>query len=54
MGPLGIGTKFDHFQSAGSLPELIERLKMDATEGATSSARLDNIQAVMPSGPGAV
>ena len=47
--PLGIGTMFESFHSEGSLPELMERLKMVEREGPISSAKVGNIQAVISS-----
>ena len=50
---LGIGIMLESFQSAGRHPDAIDRLKIEAIDGAISSAKLVNIHAVIPSGPGA-
>ena len=51
MSSFGIGTTFESFQSAGTLPVLIDKLNSDVTVGAISSANNLSIHAVMPSGP---
>ena len=37
VSPFGIGTTFESFQSAGTLPVLINKLNSDVMEGAISS-----------------
>ena len=44
-------TTFERFQSAGTLPVLIDKLNSDVREGAISSANDLSTHAVMPSGP---
>lgn len=50
--PLGIGTMFDIFQSVGTFPGAIGRLKREATDVAISSAKIFSIHKE-PSGPDA-
>ena len=47
----GIGTMLDIFQSVGILPNSMDKLKSEVTEGAISSAKVFNIHEEMPSGP---
>ena len=44
---------WESFHSAGSFPQLIERLNKEAIEGETESAKVLSIQVEMPSGPDA-
>ena len=50
-GCFGIATIWLNFQSAGSLPDSIERLNRDDTEGATDLEKVCSIHADIPSGP---
>ena len=47
----GIGTMLDIFRSVGILPNSMDKLKSEVTEGAISSAKVFNIHEEMPSGP---
>ena len=51
---LGIGIVWDMFHSAGSCPDLIERLNKEAIESDTEPAKFLSIHEEMPSGPDAV
>ena len=53
LASLGMGTMFACFQVLGISPNFNEWLNIDVMEGASSSAKVLSIQAVMRSGPGA-
>ena len=53
LASLDMGTMFECFQVLGITPNFKEWLNIDIMEGASSSAKVLSIQAVVRSGPGA-